>query len=111
MDCLIKHVIEGKLEGTGRRGRRHKQLLDDHMEMRRYWNFKQAELDHILWITHFGTGYGQVVNLLSGDKGYTFALVVRLRKEGGDKMHAEASLANAGVLTIKFCFVLINRHL
>jgi hypothetical protein len=51
------------------------------------------------------------VNLLSGDKGYTFALVVRLRKEGGDKMHAEASLANAGVLTIKFCFVLINRHL
>jgi hypothetical protein len=32
-NCLLKHVIEGKLEGriemTGRRGRRHKQLLDD----------------------------------------------------------------------------------
>jgi hypothetical protein len=32
-DCLLKHVIEGKIEGriemTGRRGRRRKQLLDD----------------------------------------------------------------------------------
>jgi hypothetical protein len=32
-NCLLKHVIEGKLEGrieiTGRQGRRHKQLLDD----------------------------------------------------------------------------------
>jgi hypothetical protein len=32
-NCLIKHVIEGKLEGRiemkGRRGRRRKQLLDD----------------------------------------------------------------------------------
>jgi hypothetical protein len=34
MDCLIKHVIEGKLEGMERRGRRRKQLLDDHKEMR-----------------------------------------------------------------------------
>jgi len=32
-NCLSKHVIEGKIEGrievTGRRGRRRKQLLDD----------------------------------------------------------------------------------
>jgi hypothetical protein len=32
-NCLLKHVIEGKIEEkievTGRRGRRHKQLLDD----------------------------------------------------------------------------------
>jgi hypothetical protein len=104
-DCLIEHVIEGTLEGMGRRGRIRKQLLDDHMEMRIYWNFKEAALDHILWITHFGTGYGH------DDKGHVFALVVGLRKEGGDRMHAEAALANAGVLTIKFCFVLINRHL
>ena len=31
-NCFLKHVIEGKIEGriemTGRRGRRHKQLLD-----------------------------------------------------------------------------------
>jgi hypothetical protein len=32
-NCLLKHVIEGKIEGrtemTGRRERRRKQLLDD----------------------------------------------------------------------------------
>jgi hypothetical protein len=36
--CLLKHVIEGKIEGSiemmGRRGRRHKQLLDDLTETR-----------------------------------------------------------------------------
>ena len=41
-NCLLKHVIERKLEGriemTGRRGRRRKQLLDDLKEKRRYWN-------------------------------------------------------------------------
>jgi hypothetical protein len=39
-NCLLKHVIEGMLEGriemTGRRGRRRKQLLDDLKEKRRY---------------------------------------------------------------------------
>jgi hypothetical protein len=38
-NCLLKHVIEGKLEGriemTGERGRRRKQLLDDLKEKRR----------------------------------------------------------------------------
>jgi hypothetical protein len=33
MDCLLKHVfegkVEGKAEGTERRVRRHKQLLED----------------------------------------------------------------------------------
>jgi hypothetical protein len=33
---LLKHVIEGKLEGTGRRGRRRDQLPDDLKERRRY---------------------------------------------------------------------------
>jgi hypothetical protein len=28
-NCLLKHVIEGRIEMTGRRGRRRKQLLDD----------------------------------------------------------------------------------
>jgi hypothetical protein len=39
-NCLLKHVIEGKLAGriemTGRRGRRRRQLLDDLKEKRRY---------------------------------------------------------------------------
>lgn len=29
LSCLPKHVIEGKIEATGRRGRSRKQLLDD----------------------------------------------------------------------------------
>ena len=32
MNCLLKHVIEGKIRGvqvTGRQGRRHRQLLDN----------------------------------------------------------------------------------
>jgi hypothetical protein len=28
-NCLLKHVVEGKIEGTGRGGRRHNQLLND----------------------------------------------------------------------------------
>jgi hypothetical protein len=43
-NCLLKHVIEGKLEGrivmTGRRGRRRKQLLDYLKEKRGYWKLK-----------------------------------------------------------------------
>jgi hypothetical protein len=58
-------VIEGKLEGriemTGRRGRRHKQLLDDLKEKRRCWKFKEEALDCTVWRTRFGSGYGPVV--------------------------------------------------
>jgi hypothetical protein len=43
-NCLLKHVIEVKLEGRiemkGRRGRRRKQLLDDLKEKRRHWKLK-----------------------------------------------------------------------
>jgi hypothetical protein len=48
-NCLLKHVIEGKLEGriemAGRRGRRRKQLLDDLKEKRRYCKLKEEALD------------------------------------------------------------------
>jgi hypothetical protein len=64
-NCLLKHVIEGKLEGmiemTGRRGRKHKQLLDDLKEKRRYWKLKEEALDHTLWGIRFGREYGPVV--------------------------------------------------
>ena len=33
---LLKHIIEGKIYGAERRGRRHKQLLDDLKGARRY---------------------------------------------------------------------------
>jgi hypothetical protein len=58
-------VIEGKLEGriemTGRRGRRRKQLLDDLKEKRRYWKLREEALDRTQWKTRFGRGYGPVV--------------------------------------------------
>jgi hypothetical protein len=64
-NCLLKHVIEGKLEGrievTGRRGRRRKKLLDDLKEKRRYCKLKEESLDHTRWRTRFGRGYGLVV--------------------------------------------------
>jgi hypothetical protein len=57
-------VIEGKLEGrikmTGRRGRKHKQLLDD-LKEKRYWKLKDEALDRTLWRTRFGRGHGPVV--------------------------------------------------
>jgi hypothetical protein len=38
INCLLKQVIEGKIKGgievTGRRGRRHRKLLDDLIEKR-----------------------------------------------------------------------------
>jgi hypothetical protein len=64
-NCLLKHVIEGKLEGRiemkGRRGRRRKQLLGDLKEKRRYWELKEEALDRTLWRTRYGRGYGPVV--------------------------------------------------
>jgi hypothetical protein len=63
-NCLLKQVIEGKLEGRiemmGRR-RRRKQLLVDLMEKRRYWKLKEEALDRTLWRTRFGRGYGPAV--------------------------------------------------
>jgi hypothetical protein len=43
---------------AGRRGRRHKQLLDDIREKQRYWKLKQEILDGTSWRTRFGRGYG-----------------------------------------------------
>jgi hypothetical protein len=64
-NCLLKHVIEGKLEGriemTGRGARRRKQLLDKVKEKIRYWKLKEEALDRTLWRTRFGRGYGPVV--------------------------------------------------
>jgi hypothetical protein len=74
-NCLLKHVIEknveGRVEMTGRWGRRHKQLLDDLKEKRRYWKLKEEALDHTLWRTHFGKGYKPVVRQTTEWNEYT----------------------------------------
>jgi hypothetical protein len=64
-NCILKHVSEGKLEGriemTGRRGRRRKQLLDDLKENRRYWKLKEEALGRTVCRSGFERGYGPVV--------------------------------------------------
>jgi hypothetical protein len=51
-NSLVKHVIEAKIEVTGRRERRRKQLLDDLKEKRRYWKLKAGAVS--LWRILFG---------------------------------------------------------
>jgi len=51
MNCLLKYVIDGAIEGTGRRGRRRKQTLDDHKGKRGYWKLKEEALALTLWRT------------------------------------------------------------
>jgi len=64
-NCLLKHVIEGRIEGsievTGRRGRRRKQVLYDLKEKRRYWKTKKEVLDRALRRTGFGRDCRPVV--------------------------------------------------
>jgi hypothetical protein len=61
-NCLLKHVIEGKIEGrievTGRRERRHKPLLDELKQKRGYRKLKEKALDRILWRNGFRRGNG-----------------------------------------------------
>jgi hypothetical protein len=42
------------------RERKCKQSLDDIEETRGYEKFKEEEIDHTVWRTHFGRGYGPV---------------------------------------------------
>ena len=63
-NCLLQQVIEGKTEGgievTGRQGRRRRKLLDDLKERRGYSQLEEA-LDHTMWRTRFGRGFGPVI--------------------------------------------------
>jgi hypothetical protein len=58
---MIEGKLEGRIEMARRQGRRHKQLLNDLKEKRRYWKLKEEALDRTLWRTHFGRGYRPVI--------------------------------------------------
>jgi hypothetical protein len=64
-NCLLQHVIEGKIKGmievTGRWGRRRRKLLDDVTERRGYSHLKEEALDRTMWRAGFGRGFGPVV--------------------------------------------------
>jgi hypothetical protein len=71
-NCFLKHVTEGEIEGkievTGRRGRRHKQLLDGLKERRVFSKLKEEALDRAVWRTRFGRGCGPVVGQTDGSR-------------------------------------------
>jgi hypothetical protein len=54
---ILIHVVEGKIEGrievTGRGGRRSKELLNGLKEKIGYWKLKEETLDRTLWHTGF----------------------------------------------------------
>ena len=64
-NCLLKQVIEWKVEGrievTGGLRRRLKQLLDDLKDKREYVKLKKETPYRTLWRTRFGRSYGPVV--------------------------------------------------
>jgi len=55
-NCLLKHVMEGTIEGRievrGRLGRGRAKLLDGLKENRKYWKWKEEALDRTLWRAH-----------------------------------------------------------
>jgi hypothetical protein len=63
--CLLREVIEGKIQGrievTRRRGKRRKKLLDDLGDRRGYCHLKEEALDGNKWRNRFGRGCGPVV--------------------------------------------------
>ena len=64
-NCLLQRVIEGEIKGkievTGRRGRRRRKLLDDLKERRGYSHLKEEALDRTMLRARFGRGFGPVV--------------------------------------------------
>ena len=64
-NCLVKHIIKGKVKGRtevmGRGGKRHKQLLDNFKEKRGYWKMEEKAVDRSVWRNAFVRGSGPVV--------------------------------------------------
>jgi hypothetical protein len=64
-NCLLRQVIEGKIKGrievTGRRGRKLRKVLDDLKERRGYSHLKEEALDRTMWRAGFGRCFGPVV--------------------------------------------------
>jgi hypothetical protein len=61
MNCFLNTFFEEKVEMTGRRGRRHKLILNDLAEAIGYWKLKEEAPDRNLWRNRFGGGCGPVV--------------------------------------------------
>ncbi|PNF14172.1 hypothetical protein B7P43_G13482 [Cryptotermes secundus] len=60
-NCLLKEVIEGKIEGRIEVTRRRNKMLDDLGDRRGYSHLKEKALDRIKWRNCFGRDFGPVV--------------------------------------------------
>jgi hypothetical protein len=64
-NCLLNHVVEGKIEGRievrERRGIRRKQLPNDLKEQSGPLKWKEEALNRTVWRTDFERNYGPVV--------------------------------------------------
>ena len=64
-NCLLKHVIEGKIKGemevTRTRWRRRRKLLDDIKDRTGYCHLKEEALDCTMWRNRFGGGFEPIV--------------------------------------------------
>jgi hypothetical protein len=64
-NCLLQRGTEGKIQGrievTGRQGRRCRKLLDDLKERRGFSHLKEKALDRTIWRARFGRSFGPVV--------------------------------------------------
>ena len=64
-NCLLQRVIEGKMKGrievTGRRGRRRRKLLDDLKERGGYSHLQEEALDRTMCRARFGRGFGPAI--------------------------------------------------
>jgi hypothetical protein len=63
--CLLQRVIEGKIQGrievTGRQGRRRRKVLDDLKERTGYSHLKEEALDRTMWRGRFGRRFGPAI--------------------------------------------------
>jgi hypothetical protein len=68
-DCFLRQVIEGKIKGrvelTGRRGKRCRKLLDDLKERRGYCHLKEEALDRTTCRAGFGRDFRPVVRQIT----------------------------------------------
>jgi len=80
---LLKHVTEGKLEVTGRRGRICAQLWNE-LKGRRYRKFKEEALDRIVWrVMALKEASGIPSNFIRGEGGSTNSVEDRGHRERG----------------------------
>ena len=56
--CLLKHVVEGKIEVMGKGDRRCKLLPDDIKEMTGYCKLKKEAIDCTFWRNRFKSCHG-----------------------------------------------------